>query len=93
MCYGTVTALIFAPILLQFFLTLILGRGRERIYERSLFSLENSPKKSKNLPYQENTGSFFFFFPGEARDQTLRESDHKGTLPLEGATVQKMILK
>lgn len=92
MCYGTVTALIFAPILLQFSLTLILGRGRERIYEMSLFSLENSPKKSKNLPYQENTGCFFFFFAVKL-EITLRESDHKGTLPLEGATVQKMILK
>lgn len=83
MCYSTVTALIFAPILLQIYLTLILGRERQA-YMKCLTG-ENCQKTRKT--------QVSFFFSCLARDQTARETDHKATLSVQGTTVQKMVLK
>lgn len=83
MCYGTVTALIFAPILLQFSLTLILGRGRQECIK--CFISENCLKerKAQVLFY-----FILFFFSGLARDQNIRETDHKTPTPAQGSTGQ-----
>lgn len=73
MCYGTVTALIFAPILLQFSLNLIFGRGRQ-VYMKCLTGENRHKKRKAQVP--------FFFFSGLARDQTVRDTGHKATLPV-----------
>lgn len=82
MCYGTVTALIFAPILLQFSLTLILGRERQE-YMKCLTGENCQKKRRAQAP----------FFSGLARDQTVKETDRKATLPIQGSAIQKMVLK
>lgn len=67
MCYATVIALIFVPILLQFFLTLILGRGRQE-YMKCL-THENLKKEESAHP----------FFPGLTREWIVMEAARKAT--------------
>lgn len=78
MCCGTVTALIFVCILLQFFLTLILGRGR----------LEYM----KCLTHENLKKSAHPFFPGLTGDWTVREAAQKATSAAWSATALRMVL-